>query len=297
MRKFEPRPYQDLLIAHASTLDRVNLHASPGMGKTTSALVALQIKSMVSDAYPALAVGPMRVANSVWSSEVEKWATFKGLRVVKVLGTLEQRLAALRTPADIYTTHYGLLKWLHEYFEGNKIAWPFKTVIADESTRLKHARPSFRKHPKSGKTNLYIAGSANAGALARYAPRTPHWVNMTGTPAPNGLKDLWGQHWYVDFGATLGHTYDAFSRRWFYQKRGTDKEQAVFEPFPHAEKEITERMRPTTISVDAYDWFDVERPREVDIEVELSDKLMKDPLPPARRLHPARPSRSSAGGR
>lgn len=281
MKLFNRRPYQDLLIRHAVTVDRANLHASPGMGKTTSALIALQIKSMVSDTYPALAVGPMRVANSVWSSEVEKWATFKGLRVVKVLGTLEQRIAALRTPADIYTTHYGLLKWLHEYMESSGMKWPFKTVIADESTRLKHARPSFRKNRQSGKTSLYIAGSANAGALARYAPRTPHWINMTGTPAPNGLKDLWGQHWYIDFGATLGHTYDAFTRRWFYQRRGTSAEQAVFEPFPHAEAEITERMRPTTISVDAYDWFDVERPREVNIEVELSEKLMKD----YRKLH------------
>lgn len=278
---FTPHEYQRLAIQHATSMDRCNLWLSPGMGKTASTLVALQIKSMVSDTFPALVVGPMRVANSVWDREVEKWADFKGLRVVKVLGTEAERIAALRTPADIYTTHYGLLKWLHSYIEANGNKWPFKAVVADESTRLKHQRCSFRKNKKSGKTNLYIAGSVNAGALMRYAPRTQHWMNLTGTPASNGLKDLWGQHWPIDFGSTLGHSYDAFTKRWFYQRIGTQREQAIFEPLPHAFKEITERMKPTTISLDAYDWFDVERPREVPIKVQLPDRLLKD----YRKLH------------
>ena len=241
----------------------------------------MEIRSLVADSYPALAIGPLRVANSVWNREVTKWAQFKGLRVAKVLGTERERIAALESKADIYTIHYGLLTWLHEYLTATGKKWPFQTVIADESTRLKHARCSFRKHPKSGKVSLYIAGSKNAGALARYAPRTPYWMNMTGTYTPNGLQDAWGQQWFIDFGETLGHTYDAFTKRWFYQRRGTSAEQAVFEPLPHAHDEITERLKASSISLDAYDWFDVERPREVNIDIELPDKLMKD----YRKLH------------
>lgn len=270
-----------MAIEHATSRDRLNLLMSPGMGKTACALMAMELRAMVADTYPALVIGPLRVANSVWNREVDKWAQLKGLRVVKVLGSLSDRIAALRTPADVYTIHYGLLKWLHEYLTETGTAWPFKTVIADESTRLKHARPSFRKHPKSGKLNLYIAGSANAGALARYAPRTPYWINMTGTYTPNGLQDAWGQQWFIDFGETLGSSYDAYTKRWFYQRRGTKAEQAIFEPFPHALDEITRRLQPSTISLDAYDWFDVEKPREVDIEIELPEKLMKD----YRKLH------------
>ena len=278
---FNPHEYQDKAIQFGAPLDRFNLLMSPGMGKTACSIMIMEHRSLVADSYPALAIGPMRVANSVWTREVTKWAQFKGLRVVKILGSLSERIAALNTPADIYTIHYGLLKWLHLYLEGNKRPWPFKTVIADESTRLKHARPSFRKDKRSGKTNLYIAGSANAGALARYAPRTPYWINMTGTYTPNGLQDAWGQQWFIDFGSTLGHSYDAFSKRWFYQRRGTSAEQAVFEPFPHALDEITERLKASTISLDAYDWFDVARPREVDMEFDLPEKLMKD----YRKLH------------
>lgn len=278
---FKPHEYQRVAIEHATSLDRLNLLMSPGMGKTACALMAMDIRSLVADTYPALAIGPLRVANSVWNREVSKWANFKGLRVSKILGSLDDRIRALRTPADVYTIHYGLLKWLHEYLTDTGMAWPFKTVIADESTRLKHARPSFRKHPKSGKINLYIAGSVNSGALARYALRTPYWINMTGTYTPNGLQDAWGQQWFIDFGETLGSSYDAYTKRWFYQRRGTSAEQAVFEPFPHALDEITKRLKPSTISLDAYDWFDVEKPREVDIEIELPEKLMKD----YRKLH------------
>jgi hypothetical protein len=277
-REFVAKDYQEKLIGHMLSTPRQNAFASPGMGKTVSALTALQIMSMVDDVFPALAIGPMRVANSVWHREVDKWAHLKGLRVSRVLGTLDERIAALKSPADIYTTHYGLLNWLHQYLGGR---WPFKWVLADESTRLKNNRCSFRKHHKSGKVSLYTGGGVNASAIARYAPRTPYWTNLSGTPAPNGLKDLWGQHWYVDFGSALGNSYDAFSRRWFYQRRGTQREQAVFDPMPHAFDEITERMRPTTIMLDAYDYFDCERPREVDIEIELPDPVMKQ----YRKMH------------
>ena len=279
--EFNPHEYQDLAINFGVQHDRFNLLMSPGMGKTACSIEIMNIRSFVSDSFPALAIGPLRVANSVWNREVNKWAAFKGLRVSKILGTLQERIAALHTPADIYTIHYGLLTWLHKYLEESGTPWFFKTVIADESTRLKHARPSFRKHPKSGKVSLYIAGSANAGALARYAVKTPYWINMTGTYTPNGLQDAWGQQWFIDFGESLGSSYDAYTKRWFYQRRGTSAEQAVFEPHDHALDEITRRLKPSTISLDAYDWFDVEKPREVDIEIEMPEKHMKA----YRKLH------------
>jgi SNF2 family DNA or RNA helicase len=278
MIEFNAHDYQQKIITHIGTHPRANVYASPGMGKTASTLIALRALALTGDVFPALVVGPLRVANSVWNREVAKWAQLEGLRVVKILGTVEERLAALKTPGDIYTIHYGLLTWLHEVMKG--APWPFKTIVADESTRIKSQRCSFRSTP-TGKTALYIAGAVNAAALMRYAPRTPHWINLTGTPAPNGLKDLWGQHWPIDFGASLGRTYDAFSKRWFMQRRGTTAQQAVFDPLPHAFDEITERIAPTTISLDAYDYFDVDKPREVDIRVDLTEKDMKA----YRKLH------------
>lgn len=269
---FTERPWQKPMIEIATRLDRCNIFAKPGMGKTSAALMALEIRSMVDDAYPVLAIGPKRVANSVWSSEVEKWAQFNHLRVARILGTQAERVAALNSKADIYTIHYGLLKWLVETLDGK---WPFRTVIADESSRLKNTRAHF-KRLKSGKLKLYVqGGSINAGYLARNALRTRFWTNLTGTPASNGLQNLYGQQWFVDYGAALGNSYSAFTNRWFYQRRGTSAEQAVFEPFDHAFDEITQRIKPNTISLDPRDWFNIQKPHEVDIMVDLPDKLMK----------------------
>jgi SNF2 family DNA or RNA helicase len=275
---FVPRPYQKLIIDHIQRNPRCNVFAPPGLGKTASTLAALDALDLSAAVFPALVLGPLRVANSVWNREVEKWARLKGLRVVRVLGTPEQRRQALRTPADIYTTHYGLLTWLLPELGGK---WPFRTVVADESTRLKSQRCSYRKHPKSGKISFYEGGAVNAATLAKHAHRSPQWINLTGTPAANGLKDLWGQHWFVDYGSALGNSYDAFTRRWFFQRRGTSAEQAVFEPLPHAHDEITSRIAPSTISLDAYEWFDCERPREVCLPVYLDDASMKE----YRKLH------------
>lgn len=275
---FVPREPQRKMIEIGTRLDRCNIFAKPGMGKTSATLAVLDTLRLVDDVFPALVVAPLRVANGVWDREVELWSQFNGMRVTKILGTAAERLEALRNLGEINTIHYGLLQWLHETLDGK---WPFKTVVPDESSRLKHTRASFQRS-KTGKVFLRVGGcSVNANALARYSPRTKYHINLTGTPASNGLQNLYGQHWHVDFGKTLGNSYDAFSKRWFYQKRGTNAEQAVFEPFPHAFDEITSRMRPTTISLDPKDYFDLREPRPVDIWVDLPERLMKD----YRRLH------------
>jgi len=269
---YEARPWQEPLTKHILAMPRCNVFAKPGMGKTASTLMALELRGLVADSYPALVVAPPRVANTVWSKEVEQWAQFRGLTVSKVLGNSQQRRQALSKKADIYTIHFGLLTWLAEYMDNR---WPFKTVIADESSRLKNTRAHFRKS-KDGTMKLVVqGGSKNAGALARYARATPYWINLTGTPASNGLQDLYGQHWFIDFGKTLGASYSAFSARWFFQKRGTSAEAGIFLPHAHAFDEITERMKPTTLSLNPRDWFDIREPRVVDIEVELSEGVMK----------------------
>ena len=266
------REWQEPLTKHILDVPRCNVFAKPGMGKTAATLMALELRAMVDRSYPVLVIAPPRVANTVWSAEVERWAQFRGLKVCKILGNSQERRQALSKKADIYTIHYGLLVWLSEYL-GSK--WFFKTVVADESSRLKNTRAHFRK-TKEGVLKLVVqGGSKNAGALARYARATPYWVNLTGTPASNGLQDLYGQHWFIDFGKTLGASYSAFSARWFYQKRGTSAEQGIFLPHAHAFDEITERMKPTTLALDPRDWFDLREPRVVDIEVELSEGVMK----------------------
>lgn len=270
---FVPRPWQFPMIEHGTRLERCNIFARPGMGKTAAILAILDALSFVENPLPALVIGPLRVANSVWDREVARWAQFQGLKVSKVLGTPAQRLAALQERADLYTIHYGLLSWLTEQFTYK--TWPFTTVVADESSRLKNQRCSYQRHYLSKKVFFRAGGSKNAAALARYARHSRRWINLSGTPASNGLQDLWGQQWFIDFGASLGNSYTAFTDRWFYQRRGTKHEQAIFEPFRHAHEEITGRIKPTTLSLDPRDWFDLEEPRIVKMYADFPPGLRR----------------------
>jgi SNF2 family DNA or RNA helicase len=135
---------------------------------------------------------------------------------------------------------------------------PFQTVVADESTRLKGYRIK--------------QGGSRARAIGTVAhTQVKHWVNLTGTPAPNGLKDVWGPQWFVDAGRALGLSYDAFLQRWFYSAPNRSGYSAIL-PHAHAQAEIEDLMKPTTLAIDARDWFDIKDPIAVDVWVDLPQR-------------------------
>lgn len=246
---FAPHMYQDLIIGHIQAVKRCAVWASMGTGKTPSTLTALADLSLTEDIYPALIVAPLRVARTTWPNEVRKWNHLKHLRVVVISGTLKERRAALRTPADIYTTNFEQLPWLVEEL-GDK--WPFKTVVADEATKLK----GFRLRQ----------GTQRAKALARVAhTKIKRFIELTGTPSPNGLQDLWGQAWFIDKGDRLGRTFDAFKQRWFHASHTGFGVEAN----DNAQQQIQEALKDVCITIDAADWFPLEEPIVNRILVEL----------------------------
>ena len=248
---FTPRAYQHQLIGHMLDLPRCGGWAGMGMGKTVSTLMSLDMLELVEPG-PALVLAPLRVAASTWPDEAKKWGNLRNVEVSAVIGTPEQRRAALRRPASIYTTNYDNLVWLVEEM-GER--WPFRKVVADESTRLK----SFRLRQ----------GGKRAQALARVAHcKVDRFIELTGTPSPNGLQDLWGQAWFLDRGQRLGRTWEAFVQRWFRSIPG-DNGFARIEPMPFAQEQIEDRMRDLCLSLDARDWFDIRQPIENVIRVEL----------------------------
>lgn len=252
---FVARKYQELIADFIKAVKRCAVWSSPGTGKTGSTLTALDDLSYVEDIYPALIVAPLRVARTTWPNEVRKWNHLKHLRVVVISGTLKERRAALRTPADIYTTNFEQLPWLVEEL-GDK--WPFKTVVADEATKLK----GFRLRQ----------GTQRAKALARVAhTKIKRFIELTGTPSPNGLQDLWGQAWFIDKGDRLGRTFDAFKQRWFHASHTCFGVEAN----DNAQQQIQEALKDVCITIDAADWFQLEEP--------IVNKIMVE-LPPAAQV-------------
>ena len=241
--------------------ERCNIWAGMGTGKSVSSLTALQGLALVGDPFPALVIAPLRVASSTWPGEVEKWAHLTGLRIRDATGTLSQRTHLVHGHmADVVTINYDLLPWLVEHL-GN--LWPFKTVIADEATRLK----SFRVKQ----------GGKRAQALGKVAHKhVQRWVNLTGTPAPNGIVDLWGQQWFVDSGERLGRSFSAFEDRWFRIKRAPGQQYGGgVSLMEGAQAEIERRLADCTITVRAADFLDLPPLIENVIEVDLPPTAMR----------------------
>lgn len=251
-REFTPHEGQKVAMQHLYDVRRAALWMPMGGGKTVSTLTALNNLTLVEEVFPALVLAPLRVAVSTWPDEVQKWAHLKHLRVVTITGNPKQREAALATPADIYTMNYDNLDWLAKHVGD---LWPFRTVVADEFTRLK----SFRIRQ----------GGKRAQALGKVAhTKVKRFIGLTGTPSPNGLQDLWGQTWFLDKGERLGRSFSAFEQRWF--KTGYDG--FSLQPMPHAQKEIEDRLKDICLTVQV---LEVDEPINNTILVDLPPKARK----------------------
>lgn len=269
--KFTPRDYQADIIGAITDMPRVMVMAGMGTGKTVSTLTALDILSLVEPVYPVLILAPLRVAQSVWPGEVQKWDHLQHLRVQPILGDARQRLAALSSLAEIYAINYENIGWLTEHW-GEK--WPYRTVVCDESTKLKSLRTGGKQSVEFGQKISRKAKGKRAYALAEITPHTRRWINLTGTPAPNGLQDLWGQMWFIDRGTRLGRSYSAFERA-FFVNTSRDPRGTQLRPLPHAEREIMERVSTVCLSVEAKDYMDLPELVSTTIEVELPPVVRK----------------------
>lgn len=255
-KKFTPRPYQTLITNHILDTPRCAVWAGMGLGKTTATYNALDI-ILLAEGGPVLVVAPLRVARSTWPDEARKWSHLSHLRVMPIIGSEAERRMALSIQADVYTTNFENLPWLIEHF-GNGERWPFEVVVIDEATKLK----GFRLRQ----------GTQRAKALGRVAhTRIKRFIELTGTPSPNGLTDLWGQAWFIDAGARLGRTFDGFKQRWFRPKHNGHG----VEPFEHSQEQIQDKLRDVCITIDAKDWFDLKEPIVNNIYVDLPIKARK----------------------
>lgn len=260
MGKFKAREYQRAIISHIIKNKRCAVFAGMGMGKTSSTLFALDYIKRLYDEGPALVLAPLRVASSTWVDEVAKWDDLD-LTVSAIVGTQAQRLKALNTPADVYTTNYENIPWLIKTL-GDK--WNFTTIVADESTKLKGFR-------------LGGGGGSRAKALSKVAfAKVTRFIELTGTPSPNGLLDLWGQMYFVDHGERLGRTFSAYTSTYFTQKRvGATPFAVTYDPCTWARDRIQERLKDVCISLNAADYFDLEDPIVSPVYVDLPPKVRK----------------------
>ena len=273
MTRYVPRPYQPAITNHIIDNPRCNVFAGMGVGKTPATLEAISTLLLLGEVQRVLIVAPKRVAVSTWPGEI---ANFKGsfghLTMAVAVGSDKERRAAIESSARIVTINFDNLTWLVENYGAT---WPFDMVVADEASRLKGLRVSIQTS-KTGKRFLTGQGASRAKALARVAfTRITRFVSLTGTPAPNGLQDLWGICFFSDAGKRLGTSFTAFSHRWFRAVPGSDVKQQNIEPLPYADEQIRAAIKDITIAIEARDHFDLPPLIENHIKVELPPAAMK----------------------
>ena len=202
-----------------------------------------------------LVIAPKKVAEGTWTREAAKWDHTKMLRVSPVLGSQAKRVKALNTPADIYITNRENVVWLVDYYRN---AWPFDMVVVDESSSFKsHSAKRFK-------------------ALASVGGHIDRMVELTGTPSPNGLDDLWAQVFLLDGGERLGKRYTHFRERYFQpDRRGADGMVYSYEAKPGSEEGILERISDICISMKAGDYLQLPDVTYHEIPVELDAKATK----------------------
>ena len=262
-RLYTPREYQYPLEEHVLDHPKCALWVPMGMGKSVVVISALSLLDAAEPVFPALVLAPLRVARDVWPDECAKWEHLSHLACVPIIGTESERQAAVRYDSPIYSINYENLEWLHKFW-GDR--WPYRTVIADEATRLKSYRGAYRTHPRTGKVYLQGGGGVRARALAKAIDgKVTRFIELTGTPSPNGLQDLWAQLWFLDQGERLGRTFEGFKTRWFHPKY----DGFGIEINKGADKEIHERIKDLCLTIDAKDWFDLKEPIVNTIYVDL----------------------------
>ena len=173
---------------------KCGLFLDMGLGKTVTTLTAIQQLIDDCEVSRVLVVAPKKVAEATWSTEAAKWEHLHGLKVVKVLGTEKQRCMALSQKADVYVTGRDNFVWLVGKYGGQL---PFDALIIDELTSFKSSK------------------SERFKAMRISVPSVKRVIGLTGTPAPNGLIDLWAQMYCLDQGERLGKSVSRYRETYF----------------------------------------------------------------------------------
>lgn len=192
--QYKPYEYQRTAMQWILDHKRCGLFLDMGLGKTVSTLTAVQELIDDCEVSRVLVVAPKKVAETTWTTEAQKWNHLKTLRVAKVMGTEKQRRLALEQKADIYVIGRDSFVWLVGIYGG---MLPFDALVIDELTSF--------KSPKSERFK----------AMRMATPTVKRVIGLTGTPAPNGLIDLWAQMYCLDMGARLGKSISKYRETYF----------------------------------------------------------------------------------
>ena len=248
------------VIEHGVEVPGYLLGAEMGLGKTGATLYAMKRLLEKGTITRWLVVAPMRVAEETWPEEISTWDFARDMTFSVITGDKDQRLAAVRREADIHIINRENLPWLNSVCP----RWPYDGLVYDEASRLK-AGAERTTGGGSGVSRL-----SEFGTLTRRRYAFKRVVELSGTPSPNGLIDLWGPIYVIDKGQRLGRTRTAFRERWFTYNPKTYQ----YKPTVDAYDAIMSRIEDVFFSLREEDYLDLPPLVRQDVKVRLPDPVM-----------------------
>lgn len=230
--------------------------------KTVTTLTA--INNLMYDAFEirkVLIIAPLRVARDTWSAEIEKWEHLQHLRYSVAIGTAAERKKAFEKDADIYLLNRECVDWAV-----SNTAFDFDMVVIDELS-------SFKNHQ-----------SKRFKALMKVRPRVKRIVGLTGTPAGNGLMDLFAEFKLLDMGERLGRYISQYRNNYFKPDKQNGYIVYSYKPLPDAEERIYDKISDITVSMKAIDHLKMPELITTQFVITMSDeerekyKSLKDEL-------------------
>lgn len=254
-----PHSYQKKAVDFLLSNKSAALFLDPGLGKTSITLDAIKTLKKNKEVNKILLIAPLRCCSAVWQAEIQKWANFNHLRVVILHGPLKEK--RLSDKADIYIVNPEGVDWLLGIRRGarrilNKERWDklnFDMLVIDELSKFKHADTS---RFKSLKLVLHTFNR--------------RW-GLTGSPASNGLINLFGQCYVLDLGEALGKNITKYRTDYFLQ----DYNGFGWRIRDGSEREIYKKIAPLALRMSAEDYLEMPELINNTVVVELPREAMK----------------------
>lgn len=240
LKREQMHEYQNYCVRFIEEHPEALLILEMGLGKTVISLTA--IEDLMYDSFEVnktLVIAPLRVARDVWSQEKDLWSHTRHLRMSVMIGSVKERVIALKAEADIYVINRENVKWLVDFFEQHHTPWPFDCVVVDELSSFKNYKSQRYK------------------ALRKARPYIKRIWGLTGTPASNGLLDLWGEVAIIDQGKRLGRFIGRY-REAYFRPGGMNPYTGVvynYVPLPGAEEAIYKKIGDISVSMKAKDFL------------------------------------------
>lgn len=248
--------YQKACVEHIIEHPYCGLFLDLGLGKTVTALTAIEALMFdYCEVDSALIIAPKRVAESVWQEEAQNWEHLRHLTFSKIIGTPKQRQEAIRTKANIYIISRDNIAWLSAMYGGGKL--PFDMVVIDELSSFKSYKSERFKAMRSAR--LYIK----------------RLVGLTGTPAPNGLIDLWSQIYLMDRGDRLEKTITRYREKYFRPGRTNGNVVYSYDLMSDSEFLIHKKIEDICISMKAEDYLEMPFRTDNYIKLKMSENIRK----------------------